>query len=133
MQTSPPGSAEAPSLTGRVGLLMRDARELAYDHIELATLEAQRAAIGLAKMLTAAVVVSILIVSAWLALVAAGIVWATAAGVGWAGALGIAAALNILLAGILAYWIRHQTSELLFAATLRQLRQTATDVKQEGK
>jgi hypothetical protein len=101
---------------------------LASDHLELAALEAQRAAIGLTKMLSAAVVVSILVVSAWLALVAGGIVWVTTAGVGWGAALVIGSALNLVLAAALVYWMRHQTQELLFAASLRQLRRsTATE------
>lgn len=124
--------AAPPSLAQRAGTLLRDVRNLACDHLELAALEAQRAAIGLTKMLSAAVVVSILLVSAWLALVAGGIVWATTAGIGWAAALAIAAALNLLLAAAVAYWMRHQTQELLFAASLRQLRRSADDTPPEA-
>lgn len=124
------GAASPPSLSRRAGVLLRDVRDLACDHLELAALEAQRAAMGLTKMLTAAVVVSILLVSAWLALVAGGIVWATTAGIGWAAALAIAAVLNLVLAAAVAYWMRHQTQELLFAASLRQLRRSADDVQE---
>ena len=122
------GESAGPTLVQRAGTLLRDVRDLACDHLELAALDAQRAAIGLTKMLSAAVVVAILVVSAWLALVAGGIVWATTSGVGWAAALAIASALNLVLAAIVAYWVRHQTQELLFAASLRQLRQTVQTV-----
>lgn len=120
------GESPVPTLAQRAGLLLRDVRDLACDHLELAALDAQRAAIGLTKMLSAAVVIAILVVSAWLALVAGGIVWATTSGVGWAAALAIASALNLVLAAIVAYWVRHQTQELLFAASLRQLRQSVS-------
>jgi hypothetical protein len=80
-------------------------------------------------MLSAAVIVSV--VSAWLAIVAGGIVWATNSGVGWPGALLGAALVNAALAGAIAYWVRGQVGELLFAATLRQLRHSADPAKME--
>lgn len=120
-------AAPPPTLATRAGMLVRDVRDLACDHLELAALEAQRAGQGLTKMLTAAVVISILVVSAWLALVSGGIVWATENGVSWPVALVIAAVVNIALAGALALWIKGQSGDLMFAATLRQLRRTADD------
>jgi len=113
---------EAPSLALRAKALVRDVRDLFCDHLELAALEARRAGAGFAKMLCAAVVISILWVSAWLALVAGAIVWATSAGVPWPGALAIAALVNVVAGVALALWMRRQAHELLFAATLRQLR-----------
>lgn len=121
------GESASPTLAQRAGTLLRDVRDLACDHLELAALDAQRAAIGITKMLSAAVVVAILVVSAWLALVAGGIVWVTTAGVGWAAALAIASALNLVVAAGVAYWMRHQTQELLFTASLRQLRRSVAD------
>lgn len=120
--------ARAP-LAERAAALARDVRDLAHDHLELAALEAQRAAVGLARMLSAAVVVSVLVASAWIALVAAGIVWATEAGIGWGAALATAALLNALLAAGIVWWIRTHAGELLFAATLRQWRATAVDAR----
>ena len=113
---------EAPSLALRARALVRDVRNLFCDHLELAALEARRAGAGFAKMVCAAVVISILLVSAWLALVAGAIVWATSAGVPWPGALAIAALVNVVAGVALALWMRQQAHELLFAATLRQLR-----------
>jgi len=133
MITSEPASAvpDPPSLGHRVGTLIRDLREVACDHLQLAALEAQRAGLGLTRMLCAAVVISILVVSAWLALVSGGIVWATTAGVSWPGALVVAALANLAVAGALAFWIRAQAGELMFAATLRQLRRTADEAHGE--
>ena len=113
---------EAPSLALRARALVRDVRDLFCDHLELAALEARRAGAGFAKMVCAAVVISMLLVSAWLALVAGAIVWATSAGVPWPGALAIAALVNVVAGVALALWMRQQAHELLFAATLRQLR-----------
>ena len=113
---------EAPTLTVRVRALLRDVRDLACDHLGLAALEAKRAGAGFARLVGAAIAISILWVSAWLALVAGGIVWATSAGVPWPGALAIAAILNVIAGAALALWMRKQGREVLFAATLRQLR-----------
>lgn len=113
---------EGPTLAVRVKALLRDVRDLACDHLELAALEARRAGAGFARLVGAAIVISILWVSAWLALVAGAIVWATSAGVPWPGALAIAAIVNVIAGAALALWMRKQAGELLFAATLRQLR-----------
>jgi uncharacterized membrane protein YqjE len=123
--------SQRPSLAHRVTQLARDAGNLARDHLELATLEAQRAAIGLTKVLVAAVIVSILVVTAWLTFVAGGIVWATDAGVSWPVALLVAGLVNLALAAGVVFWIRGQKSELLFSATLRQLKRTVDEVKSE--
>ena len=122
---------ESPSFATRVGNLVRDVREVAADHLELAVLEAQRAGIGLAKMLCAAVIVSILVVTARLALVASAIVWAAGEGASWTGALIVAAIINLVAGGALVFWIRGHVGELLFAATLRQLRGDRNPVERE--
>jgi len=121
----------APSLTHRISALVRDTGHLVRDHLELAALDAQRAAIGLTKILTAAVVISILAVTAWLTFVASAIVWATDSGVSWPIALVVAGAVNLILAVALAFWAKSQIGELAFAATLRQIRRTAEDAKSE--
>ena len=126
-----PDTISLSSLATRVGNLARDFREIASDHVELAVLEAQQAGIGLAKILCGAVVISILLVTAWLALVASAIVWATSEGVSWTGALVIAAIVNIVAGGGLALWMKSQVGELLFSATLRQLRDDRSTIKEE--
>jgi len=128
---SPHGQPAGLSLKHRIWTLARDLGELASDHLELVALEARQAGEALTRILSAAVVVSILVVSAWLVLVAAGIVWATDSGISWPVALISGGVLNIVIAGIVVYWIRSQVGELLFAATLRQLRRTADKAKAE--
>jgi uncharacterized membrane protein YqjE len=126
-----PDPMTMPSLATRISNLARDVREIAADHVELAVLEAQQAGIGLAKILCGAVVISILLVTAWLALVASAIVWATSEGVSWTSALIIAAVINIVAGAILAFWMKSQVGELLFSATLRQLRGDKDTVRKE--
>jgi len=114
-----------PGIADRLLQAMHDARRLAVDHLELATLEAQRAADGLVKILCAAIVVSMLIVTAWMALVAGGAIWATKAGYSLPAAMAMAAGLNIVVALLVGLWIRGQWPDMMFAATLRQLRHGA--------
>jgi hypothetical protein len=58
-------------------------------------------------------------------LVAAAIGGAVGAGANWALAVLIAALVNIALAVGLAFWAKKQVPDLLFSATLRQLRKDA--------
>ena len=119
---SPPKLRITPSLAAHAATIASDLRSVVGDHLELAVLEVQQAGVRLAKLLGGAVVAAILVVSGWLAVVASGIVWAAGQGVSWVTALLIAAGANIVLAAVLAYWIRTLTTEQLFTATLRQLR-----------
>jgi hypothetical protein len=88
----------------------------------LAVLDARRAALRLAWLLGTVLIASVLVVSAWLALVAGGIVLLLGQGTPWPLALGIAAALNLAGAGALAWWMRNLVSEMPFNALVRSLR-----------
>jgi uncharacterized membrane protein YqjE len=110
------------TLQRRASTLWSNAKGLVNDHTQLALLEVQRASLGLVKIIAAAVVISVLAVTAWMALVTAGVVWAVGAGASWAAAIVVAAVLNTAAAVALALWIKAQVPEVLFAATLRQLR-----------
>ncbi len=120
----------AAAFSSRVSTLLRDAGSLARDHLELAVLEAQRAGIGLTKALVAAVVISVLVITAWLSFVAGFIVWITDRGLDWPAALCIGGLVNLVLAVAAALWMRKQKETLTFEATLRQLRETAAEVKE---
>ncbi|MPZ42661.1 MAG: hypothetical protein GEV05_04500 [Betaproteobacteria bacterium] len=120
---SPHGAGEPRSRIGRLaGSLLRQSRTLSSDYLQLAVLDARLAAVRFAWMLCYGMVAAILLVTAWLALVAAGIVWMLGTGASWVAALAAAAALNIVAGAILALRMRHMFSEPPFAATLRQLR-----------
>ena len=68
------------SATSRLALAWANVRLLVQDHALLAVLELQRAGISLVKMVAAGIIISILVVSAWMAFVAAAVVWAVGAG-----------------------------------------------------
>lgn len=115
----------------RLSLAWANLRALVQDHALLAVLEVQRAGVSLVKMIIAGIVISILIVSAWMGIVAAVIGWAIGAGVNWAVAILVAALANIAVAVGLAFWAKKQVPDLLFAATVRQLRRDVPDGENE--
>lgn len=104
----------------RISLALAHLKALVQDHALLAVLEVQRAGISLVKMIAAGIVISILIVSSWMGIVAAAVVWAIGQGANWALAILVAALLNIVVAVLLGFWAKRQIPDLLFAATLRQ-------------
>jgi uncharacterized membrane protein YqjE len=109
----------------RLSLAWANLKALVQDHALLAVLEVQRAGISLVKMMIAGIVISILIVSAWMGIVAAIVGWAIGQGANWALAILIAALVNIAIAVGLAFWAKKQVPDLLFAATVRQQRKDA--------
>ena len=122
----PPSSASS-----KLSLAWTNIKGLVQDHAVLAVLELQRAGISLVKMLAAGIIISILLVSAWMGLVAALVVWAVGAGANWGLAILIAALVNIGVAVGLAFWAKSQLPDLLFAATLRQLRKDVPHTENE--
>ena len=119
------------STTAKLSLAWSSLKGLVANHALLAVLELQRAGISLVKMVAAAIIISILIVSAWMGLVAAAVVWAVGAGANWGVALLIAAIANIVVAVGIAFWAKKQIPDLLFAATLRQLRKDVPNSENE--
>jgi uncharacterized membrane protein YqjE len=110
------------SLGSSLRELWIDARGLFREHTTLFVLEAQRAGMQLAFVLAAVLVVSVLAVTAWLAMVTALIVWLAGEDVPWPGVLLIGAFLNLLGAAAVGWWAQRQLlSEKPFAASLRQM------------
>ena len=120
--TQPAARRTSPSLGDVVGRLLGEGRQLVADYAELTVLDARRAAIRLAWILGCVLVAAVLIVTSWIALVAAAIVFAWGHGASWPIALAIAAVLNIVAAGALAWFTLTLAKELPFTALLRQLR-----------
>ena len=110
------------TLADVVGRLLGEGRQLVADYAELTVLDARRAAIRLAWILGCVLVAAVLMVTSWIALVAAAIVFAWGHGASWPIALAIAAVLNIVAAGALAWFTLTLAKELPFTALLRQLR-----------
>jgi len=111
-----------PGLGQVVGRLLGEARQLVADYAELTILDARRAAIRLAWILGAVLIAAVLVVTSWMGIVAAGIVFAWGKGASWPIALGVAALINLVAAGVLGWFTFKLARELPFTALLRQLR-----------
>lgn len=112
------GSSVGTSLSD----LMTRSRRLAVDFAHLAVLDARYTVRHIVEILCVAVIASVLVVSAWLALVAAATGWLLGTGTSWPAALMLAAAANLVAAFAVGAWLRQRQKELPFTATLRQLR-----------
>ncbi len=112
----------APGLGEVIGRLLAESRSLVADYAELAVLDARRAAIRLAWLLGSVLIAAVLVVTTWMALVAAGVVFMLGQGASWVTALVVAAVLNVVGAGALGWWMLTLIKEMPFTALLRQLR-----------
>ena len=119
----PPAAAVTPEpgLLDNAQALWHDLRGLAHDHLQLAALETQRAGKSLVTMLACAVAAGLLLVTAWLGLMAAGAVGLVALGLHPGLALMLVAALNVAAACLLFVLIRRSSRDLRFSATVRSL------------
>lgn len=129
---APAGSAARGADDGRraapvgllegAGSLLRELEGVAHDYIVLAALETKRAGQSLVIMVAAGVMMAILLVSAWLGLVAAGVFGMIAAGLAPGIALLVAVVANLAVATALYFLIRYKRRYLAFPATIRSLR-----------
>jgi hypothetical protein len=119
-----------PGLGDALARLVAEARQLIADYALLTVLDARRAAVRLAWILGAVLVAAVLIVTSWMGLVAAGIVFAWGQGASWPLALAVAAVLNLAAAGMLGWFTFKLAKELPFTALLRQLRGDAPEPPQ---
>jgi len=85
-------------------------------------LDARRAALRLAWLIGAVLIAAVLVITAWMALIAGGVVLLLGQGTPWPLALGVAAVLNLVAAGALAWWMKGLVSEMPFNALVRSLR-----------
>lgn len=97
------------------------ARETLSGFLELASLEARRAGLTLVWMFSAGLVAAVCLVTAWMGLMAALVMYVVSLGLlPIAAAIGVAM-LNIVAAVALVYWCTGMSRALRFAATRRQL------------
>ena len=102
-------------------LLWQSVRGLGSAHLKLATLEMRLTGESLVTMIAAGVMASVLLVSAWLVLVAVAVLGLVNYGFSASVAMLIAMAINLLVAWLL-YGVARRRSQLLgFPATLRSL------------
>ena len=125
-QGEPAASGSAtPADTGLledVKSLWHELRAMVHDELTLAALETKLAGRSLVTMIAAGVMVGVLLVSAWLGLMGAAVLWLASIGVVASIALLFVVAANLVFAVILYEVIRRQSRHLQFPATLRSLR-----------
>ena len=85
-------------------------------------LEARRAGLALVLMIACGAIGALLLVAAWLGLMAALALWAVAAGVSWQAALAAVALANLAVAAALLWLCSRVSRGLLFPGTRRQMR-----------
>lgn len=94
---------------------------LGHDHFRLAALETRRAGQSLVTMLATSVLMVLLLNSAWLGLLAGGVVWLLENGIKASSALLLTVALNLLLLLICIRVIRRHSRYLQFPAVTNGL------------
>ncbi len=117
-------------MLGEVRSLVDQFRGIALDHVKLATLEAKQAGSSLATMVALGVIAAILLLSAWLGLMGAVVLFVVERNLlTGSTALGLAAGGNLIIALILLFLIYRQLGHLKFAATARSLKTLLADPK----
>ena len=121
----PVKSSASPSGSGLLDdgkSLWHELRGFAHDQLKLVALETRLAGKSLVTMIAAGVMIAALLVSAWLGIMGAVVLWLISHGVMASIAMLLAVAANLLLALVLYDVIRRQSRHLQFPATLRSVR-----------
>lgn len=125
-----PSESETPlkpaGLIDDVKSLWRDLAGLLHDRLELAALETKFAAQNLVDMIAMGVMVAVLLVSAWLGLLGAMVLWLIHLGLMASIAMLLGVLVNLALAALLYRSILRQSQNLGWPATLRSLKQFDT-------
>lgn len=103
------------------GSLLTTWRRIASDFLELAALELRLAGISLAVMVVMGLGAALLLVTAWLLIVAAIACWIMVPETAWAGTLAVIAVVNIAAAAVLVVFMKKRSRDLTFARTRRQI------------
>ena len=127
---APPGDS---GLLEGVKALWFELRAMVHDQLTLAALETRRAGRSLVTMIAAGVMVAVLLISAWLGLMGAAVLWLVGVGVMPSIAMLFAVAANLVFAVLLYELIRRRSRHLQFPATLRSLRPVASRLEAAEK
>ncbi len=116
-----------PGLIEDAKVLWLELVALLHDRLQLAALETKHAGESLVAMIATGVLVAVLLVSAWLGLLGAIILWLIHMGLMASIAMLLGVLINLVLAVILYRSIHRQKRNLGWPATLRSLQQLAAD------
>jgi Putative Actinobacterial Holin-X, holin superfamily III len=111
-------AASPPSVLEDTQALLAELRGLGFDHLRLAALETQRAGESLVSMVMAGVMVAILLMAAWLGLLAALVLWVM---------------FNLLLALLCCGVIRRKKRYLHYPSTLRSFQNIPSKQQNTGQ
>jgi len=120
--TATEGSAASAGFIDNASALWLDLKSVLHDHLELAALEAKRAGQSLVAILAYGVVIAIMVVTAWMGLVTAGVLWLVNLGLASPLAVLIGVALNLAGAFGLFLLIKQASQALRFPGTVRALK-----------
>ena len=98
-----------------------------HDHVQLVALEARLAGESLVAMIVAAVMIAVLLASAWLGLMTAAVFALIGLGVAGSLAVLLAVAANLVVALMLYRLIRRKSRHLQLPGTMRSLRSVTSD------
>lgn len=112
--------------------LVHEFRELAHDHLELATLEVRLSVNALLRMAVISIVTALVLVSAWLALVGSAALGLIGIGLPPVFAMLLLTAANLLLALVGWLRIRHMSHWLGWPATQRAIKPAPVTGEKRG-
>jgi Putative Actinobacterial Holin-X, holin superfamily III len=116
---------ESPDVSGlpqAITTLWVQLRELVHEQLTLAALETRLAGQSLLTMIAAGLGIAVLLITAWVGLMGAAVLWLNSIGVIASIAILITVAANLGFALILYQLIRRRSRHLQFSATQRSLR-----------
>lgn len=116
-----------------VRMLWDDARGALADRVRLVLLELRLAGVTLVQLVIYAVIVAVLVVTAWLALVGGLVAGFMSAGVHWAVALGVAIAVNLGVAAWLVFSMLRMVERIGLPASLRRFGKPAEPAQQAAR
>lgn len=117
-EASPPPSE---GIFGALANALHSARRVFSDVFGLFSLEVRRAGLTLMWMVALGAMAAILMVTAWLGLMLALVLWVVSLGVHWTAAIVAVSLANVLAAAISLFVCLTMSRNLLFPATRRQL------------
>ena len=113
-----------PSLVGSALILLDELRVALQDRALLLSLELRQAGLAVTQMVMLAVMVALLLASAWFALMVGMFMAGASFGLHWSLALALVFGVNAVAAAALWWKVRALTETLMLPATVRTLRST---------